>query len=121
MSDRSSGKSAATQSGEIRAPASGDPASAPEAARRRARLIRTIEGDIIPRLLISLSGSLTTVREGHYSAAAADFTQLQLAARLLGEISQRDDCRFDELLAGLNLLKSVIQKVSAGTIGSDVR
>jgi hypothetical protein len=48
MSDRRSSKVAVTQC---------DPLAS--ADDRRARLVRTIEGEIVPRLLVSFSGSLT--------------------------------------------------------------
>src|SRR5271165_1211810 len=44
----------------------------------RARLIRTIEGEIVPRLLVSLSGSLTTAGDGRDLDAAGQLAQLLL-------------------------------------------
>lgn len=82
MLDGSAGKPAAMQSG----PALPDDqtASAARDGYRMARLVRTIEGEIIPRLLVSLSGSLTTVRGG------VDAANVEPAAELARIVLMRD-------------------------------
>jgi hypothetical protein len=139
MSEESAGEPAAMQPG----PALPDdpPPSATEGGSRMARLVRTIEGELIPRLLVSLSGSLTAGREGPEApppTAAADAaaelarlvlkrdpprldrTCLQLitpAAQRLREIWERNECGFDQLLEGLGRLESVIREVSGAPAG----
>jgi hypothetical protein len=49
-----------------------------------ARLIRTIEGEIVPRLLLSLSGSLVSAREGHDCDAVAELAHLVLVREEVG-------------------------------------
>jgi hypothetical protein len=148
MSDRSSGKTAATPSGEVLASTEGEPGPVPGEKDRLAGLIRTIEGEIVPRLLLSLSGSLTTAGDGrefdavgeiaqHLLAsediAAADMVRiihgqgmvrepnflglLAPAARRLGELWERDECSFDQLLLGLTRLESVIREVNGRAAG----
>jgi hypothetical protein len=117
-------------------------------AQRMARLIRTIEGEIVPRLLISVSSSLTTVRDGGDADAAAELARLVLmresvgaaeivriiyphgeprleraclqliapAARRLGEIWERNECDFDQLLEGLSRLESVIREMRSESV-----
>jgi hypothetical protein len=76
MSDRRASKHAATQ---CNAPglAGVDARSKGEEQDRRARLVRTIEGEIVPRLLVSLSGSLNA---GH---GMIEQHEVALLARLL--------------------------------------
>lgn len=78
MSDRSSGKTAATQSNAALSLAEGESGSAPEGGDRMARLIRTIEGEIVPRLLVSFSGSLTTAGDGPDLQAIDELARLLL-------------------------------------------
>jgi hypothetical protein len=110
---------------------------------RLARLIRTIEGEIVPRLLVSLSGSLMTAGDGPDHGAVMELARLVLVsepiatadivqtfrrhglpadriclgliaptARRLGELWERDECNFDQLLLGLSRLESVIREVT---------
>jgi hypothetical protein len=112
---------------------------------RRARLIRTIEGEIVPRLLVSLSGSLTAAGEAPDPKIVSELARLLLkrsridaaeivrvlspqgicldqkslgliapAARRLGELWERDECDFDQLIVGLGFLESVIREMSGG-------
>jgi MerR family transcriptional regulator, light-induced transcriptional regulator len=73
MSDGSSGKVAMTQSTAMFSLVGGRAASPGDDGGRRARLIRTIEGEIVPRLLASVLGSVT---------AAADAPALDTVAKL---------------------------------------
>jgi len=109
---------------------------------RLARLIRVIEGEIIPRLLVSFCGCLTApagreerdpatrlarlvlVRE---QVALADVTPnpdravlglIAPAARRLGEFWEREECDLDQLFAGLCRLESLIREVDAQASGS---
>lgn len=78
MSDRSSGRTAATHSSAALSLAEGNLTAPPDDTDRLARLVRIIEGEIIPRLLVSFSGSLMTARDG------PDLTAIdELARRLL--------------------------------------
>jgi hypothetical protein len=118
---------------------------APHSTAALARLARTIEGEIIPRLLVSLSGSLTPVHEApdpHAVARLAQFVLLRdkLAAadivrivhpeappeldrrclrliaptaRRLGEIWERRECDFGQLVSALSRLESVIPEVKS--------
>jgi len=108
---------------------------------RFARLIRTIEGEIVPRLLVSVADSLTTAGEGPDLHAVAELARLLLlredigatdiirsipqrgphdwgcleliapAARRLRELWEQDECDLDQLLVGLSRLESVIREV----------
>lgn len=136
MSEASSGKPAATQSCETPAPAGAKTRAPPDDSRRLERLLPTIEGEIIPRLLMSFCGPSTMVGDNpdadavvalarlvlmRESVAAADIVRaidrncLRLiapAARRLGEIWERNECDFDQLVMGLGRLESVIRKVN---------
>jgi hypothetical protein len=76
MSDRRSSKVAATQC-DLSAPAELSARSETDSQDRLARLVRTIEGEIVPRLLISFSGSLNV---DHHAPALDNVGML---ARLL--------------------------------------
>jgi len=54
------------------------------AMQSMARLVRTIEGEIIPRLLVSLSSSQRMVRDGRNVDAAAKLARLVLMRESLG-------------------------------------
>jgi hypothetical protein len=143
MSDENCGKVVAAQSSARFSLAEEGSGASPDQGERRARLIRTIEGEIVPRLLVSLSGSLTTVSDGPDPETVAELARLVLlprkidaaeiartlslsgpslerkclgliapAARRLGELWERDECDFDQLIAGLGLLESVIREMS---------
>jgi hypothetical protein len=111
---------------------------------RYARLVRTIEGEIVPRLLMSrpAPGSsspstevaevaelarLLLVHEGEIASqfvhmlrqhgAPVERICLELlapAARQLGELWARDACDFAALTTGLTRLHAVLREVSAG-------
>jgi hypothetical protein len=111
------------------------------------KLIRTIEGEIVPRLLLSLGGP-TAVRDETRPVSAGDpvaeFARLLLeregeraaafvrmiypggtpatriclglmvpAARRLGELWEREECGFEELIAGLSRIESLLREVAA--------
>jgi hypothetical protein len=143
MSYENSGKVARAQSSDKFSLAEDAAGASQDGGERRARLIRTIEGEIVPRLLVSLSGSLTTVNDGPDPETVAKLARLLLlprkidaaeiariisqsgpslerkclgliapAARRLGELWERDECNFDQFIAGLGLLESVIREMS---------
>jgi len=144
MSDENSGRVATEQSSAKFSLAEDAAGASQDGGKRRARLIRTIEGEIIPRLLMSLAGSLTTVSDAAEPETVAELAELLLltrkidaaeiariislrgpslerkflgliapAAHRLGELWERDECDFDQLIAGLGLLESVIREVGA--------
>lgn len=109
-------------------------------AARYARLVRVIEGEIVPRLLMSRAGAgthapsadvaelarLLLVHEGEIASefvhmlrqhgALPERICLELlapAARQLGELWARDACDFAELTTGLCRLQAVLLEVSA--------
>jgi hypothetical protein len=143
MSDRSSGKTAAMQSIEAPEPAADERSAVPAESDRLARLIRTVEGEIVPRLLVSLSGSLNAAAEVPSRDAVCELARLLLvsedsgaadliriiheqgmsrericlgliapAARRLGELWERKECNFDQLMLGLSRLESVLGTVT---------
>jgi MerR family transcriptional regulator, light-induced transcriptional regulator len=116
--------------------------------RPSSKLIRTIEGEIVPRLLVSLTGSMVADKAetlgtadvdpvvefarlllDRESAAASAFVRkvyppgtpatsvclglMAPAARRLGELWEREECGFDELLAGLSRIESLLREVGA--------
>jgi hypothetical protein len=117
--------------------------------RPSSKLIRTIEGEIVPRLLVSLAGSMTAVDRAESATSAeidpvAEFARLLLdreaaaaaafvrrvyppgtpaaricldlmapAARRLGELWEREECGFDELIDGLSRIEVLLREVGA--------
>jgi hypothetical protein len=109
--------------------------------RPSSRLIRTIEGEIVPRLLVSLAGSMPAVdgvdRVAEFArllldreaTAAAAFVRrvyppgtpaasiclglMAPAARRLGELWEREECGFDELIDGLSRIEALLREVGA--------
>jgi hypothetical protein len=67
------------------------------------RLIRTLEGEILPRLLVSLEASLASGRDGEFDEAA-EFVRLLLA---------REECDAEQLIDGLTRLESLLREVGA--------
>ena len=68
------------------------------------RLIRTLEGEILPRLLVSLEASLASSRDGQEFDEAAEFVRLLLA---------REECDAEQLIDGLTRLESLLREVGA--------
>jgi len=145
MSDENSGKVVAAQSSAKFSAAANPAGAAQDESQRRARLIRIIESEIVPRLLVSVSGSLMMVSDAPKPETVAELARLVLlrrkidvaeiariiplrgtsheqkwlgliapVARRLGELWERDECDFDQLIAGLGLLESVIREASTG-------
>jgi len=143
MSDENSGKVVATQSSAKFSVAANPAGAVQDEGGRRARLIRIIEGEIVPRLLVSVSGSLMAVSDAPDPETVAELARLLLlrtkieaaeiariislrgtsheqkwlgliapAARRLGELWERDECDFNQLIAGLGLLEAVIREMS---------
>jgi hypothetical protein len=107
---------------------------------RYARLVRVIEGEIVPRLMMSRAAAATSAPSAdvaelarlllvHEGEIASEFVHmlrqhgalpericldlLAPAARRLGELWARDACDFDELTTGLDRLRAVLREVSA--------
>lgn len=78
MSDGISGKASRAQPGARLSRGAGKAASPGDGGDRRAQLIRTIEGEIVPRLLVSLSRSLTAASDAPDPDAIAALAQLLL-------------------------------------------
>jgi hypothetical protein len=113
--------------------------------RPSSKLVRIIEAEIVPRLLVSFAGSPASV-DGPGAAleidAVTEFARLLLepegsaaaafvrkvypvgtagdriclglmapAARRLGELWERDECNFEELIGGLSRIESMLQEV----------
>jgi len=95
-----SGKAAATPCSAATLPDTSAPHGAEDTGERFARLIGIIEGEVIPRLLVSLWGSLTT------------------PAERLGGFQDRNDGEADQLLASLYRLESLIREADAQAAGS---
>ena len=106
MSDRSSGKTVATQSRAGLTLPEGKPGAVPENHDRLARLVRTIEGEIVPRLLLSYSGSLAAACRKPDRDRVLDLVQR------LGELWDRDECDLGQLLASLSRLESAILELN---------
>jgi hypothetical protein len=130
------------QSIEASEPAADERSAVAGESDRLARLIRTVEGEIVPRLLVSLSGSLAAAAEVPSRDAVCELTRLLLvseesraadlvrivheqgmsrnriclgliapAARRLGELWERNECNFNQLMLGLSRLESVLREV----------
>lgn len=122
--------------------------------RPSTKLIRTIEGDIVPRLLVALAGKMRTSGEAAAQPAkaaepdsVAEFARLLLrpeaagaaafvrqiyprgtpvdriclglmapAARRLGELWEHEECDFEQFIAGLGRIESLLREV-----GMDLR
>jgi hypothetical protein len=107
---------------------------------RHARLVRVIEGEIVPRLMMSRAAAATSAPSAdvaelarlllvHEGEIASEFVHmlrqhgalpericlelLAPTARRLGELWARDACDFAELTTGLNRLQAVLLEVSA--------
>jgi hypothetical protein len=114
MSDRRSSRLPSAEAGT--AIAGADESRSAGDDGRLLRLIGTIEGEIVPRLLMSLAGSLAAAREGSERDGSGDLARLTIAAaRRLEQLWERDECDLDQVLAGLHRLEAMLRDAGKQT------
>jgi MerR family transcriptional regulator, light-induced transcriptional regulator len=112
MSDGSSSKVAMTRSSATFSLAGDKSASPGDDGGCRAQLIRTIEGEIVPRLLVSVLGSMT---------AAADTPDLDTVAKLAQLLLEREKIAVADVVRMISPPETPLDRKCLGLIAPVAR